>query len=89
MPDTPRIISVDDHVVEPPDTLDVQLPGKLADGAPRVVHEKRASTAGAGGSEFEMGADDGEWADVWFYDDLVSPFPACRPRSAWATSASG
>jgi hypothetical protein len=31
------VISVDDHVVEPPDTFEGRLPTKLADRAPRVI----------------------------------------------------
>src|SRR5688572_13542533 len=31
------IISVDDHVVEPPDAFEGRLPAKYADAAPRVV----------------------------------------------------
>ncbi len=32
----PRIISVDDHVVEPPDLWTTRLPAKYLDRAPRV-----------------------------------------------------
>jgi len=31
------LISVDDHVVEPPDVFEGRLPAKYADRAPRVV----------------------------------------------------
>lgn len=43
LPDPPRaprrytVISVDDHIVEPPDTFTGRLPSKFADRAPRVV----------------------------------------------------
>jgi hypothetical protein len=43
LPDpTPRerqhiLISVDDHVIEPPDMFDGRLPAALADRAPRIV----------------------------------------------------
>ena len=43
LPDPPRaprrytVISVDDHIVEPPDTFTGRLPRKFADRAPRVV----------------------------------------------------
>jgi predicted TIM-barrel fold metal-dependent hydrolase len=33
------VISVDDHIVEPPDTFEGRLPAKLADRAPRVVEK--------------------------------------------------
>ena len=31
------VISVDDHLVEPPDMFSGRLPARLADGAPRVI----------------------------------------------------
>jgi hypothetical protein len=43
LPDPPRaqrrytVISVDDHIVEPPDTFTRRLPRKFADRAPKVV----------------------------------------------------
>jgi predicted TIM-barrel fold metal-dependent hydrolase len=69
----PRIISVDDHVVEPPDLWTSRLPKKFLDRGPRVVREK-GKYAGAEGFTWQAPAEDGEWADVWYYDDLVSPF---------------
>ena len=36
--DIPRIISVDDHVVEPPDLWTDRIPAKYQDRAPRVEH---------------------------------------------------
>jgi len=35
------IISVDDHLVEPPDMFEGRLPAKLADRAPRIIETKR------------------------------------------------
>ena len=32
-----RLVSVDDHLIEPPDLFDGRMPGRLADAAPRVV----------------------------------------------------
>ncbi|MFL6243503.1 MAG: amidohydrolase, partial [Acidimicrobiia bacterium] len=37
MPDIPKIISVDDHVVEPADVWQTRLPKKYLDVGPRVV----------------------------------------------------
>lgn len=34
------MISVDDHIVEPPDTFDGRLPAKFADRAPRIVEKE-------------------------------------------------
>ena len=37
------VISVDDHIVEPPDTFEGRVPAKLADRAPRVVDKDDGS----------------------------------------------
>ena len=51
MQDIPRIISVDDHVVEPPDLWSSRLPARYADRGPRIVRQKiRFVGDGAGGS---------------------------------------
>ncbi len=34
------VISVDDHIVEPPDTFEGRVPRKFADRAPRVVGQQ-------------------------------------------------
>ena len=62
----PRIISVDDHVVEPPDLWTSRVPAKYGDRVPHVVRERvdEATTV--------SGAGDG-WADVWHYDGIRSP----------------
>ena len=77
MTDIPRIISVDDHVVEPPDLWSSRLPAKDQDRGPRIVRQKiRFVGDGKGGSGSVGWVEDaeGDWCDVWYYDDLVSPF---------------
>ncbi len=37
------LVSVDDHVVEPPNVFDGRLAAKYKDRAPRVVHKKDGS----------------------------------------------
>lgn len=79
MLEIPRIISVDDHVVEPPDLWQSRLPAQFRDRGPRIKRQKiRFSGDGRGGAGSSIGwiedPDDGEWCDVWYYDDLVSPF---------------
>ena len=71
----PRIISVDDHVVEPPTLWTDRLPAKYADRAPRVVRDKARFHFEGGVFSYERGVEDGEWCDWWLYDDLVYPFP--------------
>jgi predicted TIM-barrel fold metal-dependent hydrolase len=70
----PRIISVDDHVVEPPDLWTNRLPKKYLDRAPRVERDKAAMRFKGGTLTFEKGGEDGVDCDWWIYDDLVYPF---------------
>ena len=71
----PRIISVDDHVVEPPDLWTSQLPAKYHDRCPRVERDRATFKFEGGVFSYEKGDPDGEWCDWWLYDDLVYPFP--------------
>jgi len=65
----PRIISVDDHVVEPPDLWTSRLPSRLRDRGPRLVRERGHLELRENGAW--VPGPDGEWADIWYYDDLV------------------
>jgi predicted TIM-barrel fold metal-dependent hydrolase len=71
----PRIISVDDHVVEPPDLWTNRLPAKYHDKGPRVVRDRAKFSFAGGVFGYEKGAADGEWCDWWLYEELVYPFP--------------
>jgi predicted TIM-barrel fold metal-dependent hydrolase len=75
VPEIPRIISVDDHVVEPPDLWSLRLPEKYREKGPKVVREKAKFAFEGGNFSFERNAPDGDWCDIWIYDDLVYPFP--------------
>jgi predicted TIM-barrel fold metal-dependent hydrolase len=70
-PTIPPIVSVDDHVVEPPHLWTAWLPKRLRDDGPRVV---RASWQRRPGSppSFEM-ATSGPETDFWVYEDLRMP----------------
>lgn len=75
IPEIPKIISVDDHVVEPPDLWTNRLPEKYKERGPHVVRDKAKVAMVGGVFTFERGAADGAWCDFWIYDDLVYPFP--------------
>lgn len=63
----PQMISVDDHIIEPPDLFERWLPKKYQDRAPRVERRmiSRASTLFNGLVEDP----DGDPGDVWFFGD--------------------
>src|SRR5689334_19272870 len=76
MGELPKIISVDDHVMEPGDVWTSRLPSKYADVGPRLVRQKIAEMTFVGGvfSYREAGPnEDGDWADWWFCEDLRYP----------------
>jgi predicted TIM-barrel fold metal-dependent hydrolase len=82
----PEIISVDDHVMEPKTLWQEQLPPSLRERGPKVSREKIKLEFKGGHYGFERNAEDGDWCDVWLFDDLVMPTgflhaPAGTPRS--------
>ncbi len=84
--DLPLIISVDDHVLEPKDLWQRELPESVRDRGPRTSREKVKLVFEGGHYGFERGAEDGDWCDLWLFDDLVVPTgflhaPAGTPRS--------
>jgi len=64
----PWLISVDDHVTEPPDLWTSRLPAKFKDRGPQVRRDKILVPADAreGGTQF--GHPDGRVGDFWIYD---------------------
>ena len=83
--DLPDIISVDDHVMEPKDLWQRELPASLRDRGPRTVREKVKLEFKGGHYGFERNAEDGHWCDIWLFDDMVVPTgllhaPAGVPR---------
>ena len=76
MAELPRIISVDDHVVEPPQLWQERLPAAMRARGPRIERRKLKRTAGGvGGANMGFVEDpDGQWCDVWLYEDLEYPF---------------
>ena len=74
--DIPLIVSVDDHVVEPPDLFERWLPTRHRNNpdAPRVERRGLASMTYRGGTKYDfVWADDAPAADCWLYEDLIAP----------------
>jgi predicted TIM-barrel fold metal-dependent hydrolase len=71
--DLPMVISVDDHVLEPPDLWTTRLPAKYKDRCPRVRREKGALIPEKGGWAHDPEIPGASWVDVWYYDDMVWP----------------
>jgi predicted TIM-barrel fold metal-dependent hydrolase len=70
----PRIVSVDDHVVESPHVFERWLAKRYRDSGPRVVHDAYAAVPGAGTAVYSR-ARSGPTSDLWIYEDLVKPTP--------------
>jgi predicted TIM-barrel fold metal-dependent hydrolase len=69
----PRIISVDDHVVEPPHVWTRRLAARHQDRAPRVERHGLGSMAYVGGQYQIKPDDNGDPCDWWVYEDLMIP----------------
>ncbi|MDE2801343.1 MAG: amidohydrolase, partial [Chloroflexota bacterium] len=69
----PLIISVDDHVMEPKDLWQQQLPPSMRARGPRVVQEKIRLHFTGGHYGFARDDPDGHWCDVWLFEDSVTP----------------
>jgi predicted TIM-barrel fold metal-dependent hydrolase len=74
--DIPKIISVDDHVVEPPHLFKTWLPDKYKNDprAPRVEDRGIAKMTYLGGVRYDFQwDDDAPKSSCWFYEDLIAP----------------
>ena len=68
----PKIISVDDHVVEPPHVWSTWLPAKFRDRGPRIERRGIGEMEHIGGGTYRQTFDEnGPKADCWVYEDLV------------------
>ena len=65
----PNIISVDDHVVEPPDMFQRWLPSRFRENGPRVV--RRPWELGPGFRQNMRPANSGPETDVWLGEDAT------------------
>jgi predicted TIM-barrel fold metal-dependent hydrolase len=82
MQDTPQIISVDDHVTEPPDVWLNRLPKAVVqERGPKIVRKKLQFVGGTKGREW-IETEDGDPCDAWVYDDATLPI-------SWLTNAIG
>jgi predicted TIM-barrel fold metal-dependent hydrolase len=70
--DTIKIISVDDHLIEPPTLWQERLPQKYREIGPRVVRSQGVGELMDGKLEFKETPDGRQW-DVWLYEDKVVP----------------
>src|SRR6476619_7252248 len=72
----PKIISVDDHIMEPPNVWQDRLPAKFKEVGPRLVRLKVKDMKFVGGvfsySEANE-VEDGTWCDWWLTEDLKYP----------------
>jgi predicted TIM-barrel fold metal-dependent hydrolase len=89
MTSIPRIVSVDDHVLEPPNLWSERLPARYRESAPRVEryfgyidfeHKEKAQFESRGHLEFvydeEKASPKSRWCDHWVYEDMRWPIPA-------------
>jgi predicted TIM-barrel fold metal-dependent hydrolase len=73
MAELPRIVSVDDHVIEPPHLFERWLPAKYRDRGPKSIRAGLGSMRYVGG-KYEITMDpDGPACDWWIYEDLKFP----------------
>ena len=73
MADMPWIISVDDHVVEPPNVWMDRLPKKYHDVGPRIVRAPMGEITFIGGKLTVVPGSEGFPTDWWYYEDLKRP----------------
>ncbi|MEO8693001.1 MAG: amidohydrolase family protein [Acidimicrobiales bacterium] len=74
MAEIPRIISVDDHVIEPAHLFERWLPARYRERGPKNQRKGIANTTLHGGSDYRFEfSDDAPMADMWVYEDLISP----------------
>src|SRR5262245_53088554 len=69
----PRIVSIDDHVVEPPHLWERWLPARLRERGPRVARAPYEPVPGMRGAH--RVAASGPETDFWFYEDTAKPIP--------------
>jgi predicted TIM-barrel fold metal-dependent hydrolase len=71
--DLPKIISVDDHVIEPPNVWLDRLPSKYHDVGPRIERMPLEEITMIGGAYQIKPGTEGPPVDWWVYEDLQMP----------------
>jgi len=72
MSEIPKIISVDDHVVEPAHVWQTWLPEKHREKGPRIVRERFGKMTLIKGAKYDMPLDpEGTWGDAWVFEDEI------------------
>jgi len=67
-----QIISVDDHIVEPPHLWQDRLPARFAAQGPRVERARWGDMSLTHGAAYDQEiTEDGEWGDYWLYEDRL------------------
>jgi hypothetical protein len=70
----PRIVSVDDHVVEPPHVWQNWLPEKYRDQGPKIVRKNIVSMTYRGGLRYDIvEGPEGDPCDCWVYEGGLFP----------------
>ena len=85
VPVIPKIVSVDDHVIEPAHLWQTWLPERFRQEGPRIERHRIGNltyVGGATGFVFDIDPTDGsgEVADIWYYEG--KRFPHKRPTAA-------
>jgi len=73
MAELPKIISVDDHIVEPADVWTSRMPAKYKDAAPHIVRKDMPDVTFVGGKLTVNEGGGGAPADWWIYEKLQRP----------------
>ena len=72
MSELPKIISVDDHIVEPPHLWQERLPAKMRALGPRVEQAKWGDMSLSTGATYNQEiTEDGQPGDYWVYEDRL------------------
>src|SRR5580698_9660916 len=89
----PKIVSVDDHVVEPPHVWQTWLPQQYRERGPRVERKRWGGFKHLSGAKYDMVEDpEGDWGDAWYYDDeliYVQKKFVAIPRASTTVDANG